>query len=291
MNRLRFASQSGRTIAVDSVAVEIAAAPAAPTASIAFPGAVGQGAVSTGGRGGDVYRVTNLSDYGNADPVIAGSLRDAIESATGPRTIVFDVGGALELARPLEIVDKANLTIAGQTSPSGVTVYGYNTLLQRADDVIIRQMRFRTGDFNAIGNATGNMDLLPEAADAIEIVESNRVILDSVSTSWSMDETLSVTRSKDVTVQNSIISEGLDDGFHSSGPHSRGSLVRGELTPAEQAAGTGGITFFGNLWAQQDRRSPGVGGDEVDPTLNADVNIVNNVISVVPKTRHFSSLL
>jgi len=275
-DRVRMSSSGGISMAVDSVAVDISTAPALPTATIAFPGAVGQGAASTGGRGGDVYRVTNLSDYDAGDPAIAGSLRDAIESAAGPRTIVFDVGGALELSRTLNVT-KDNLTLAGQTSPSGITLYGYPTVI-RSEDVIIRQMRFRTGDFNATGNATGNMDLDPQAADAIAVFSANRVILDSVSTSWSMDETLSVTGSKDVTVQNSIISEGLDASFHPSGNHSMGSLVRGDLTDAEQTAGTGGYTFYGNLWASQGRRSPGLGGNDVDPTRDTDINIVNNVI-------------
>jgi len=104
------------------------------------------------------------------------------------------------------------------------------------------------------------------------------VIVDSVSTSWSIDQTLDIDRAKNVTIQNSIISEGLDDSLHSTGPHSRGSLVRGELTDAEQTAGTGGLTFYGNLWAGNDRRSPGVGGSDTDPTLDTDINIVNNVI-------------
>src|SRR3954454_6599480 len=84
----------------------------------AFPGAVGQGAAATGGRGGDVYHVTNLSDYNEdrGESKIEGSLRHAIRSAKGPRTIVFDVGGAIKLHGTLEI-HKNNLTIAGQTAP------------------------------------------------------------------------------------------------------------------------------------------------------------------------------
>jgi hypothetical protein len=178
----------------------------------AFPGAIGQGSISVGGRGGDVYRVTNLLDYKSSEPAIAGSLRHAISTASGPRTIVFDVGGSLKLSRPLSI-NKDQLTIAGQTSPTGITVWGYPTSLSGVDDVVVRHMRFRTGDFNVMtanpdGSPTnpvggnGNMDLLGDSADGINVTSgSNRVILDHVSASWSLDETLSVTVSKNVTVQ------------------------------------------------------------------------------------------
>ncbi|KAL0563256.1 hypothetical protein V5O48_018819, partial [Marasmius crinis-equi] len=54
---------------------------------LAFPGAEGYGKYARGGRGGKVVKVTTLADSG------AGSLREAVESATGPRTIVFDIGG------------------------------------------------------------------------------------------------------------------------------------------------------------------------------------------------------
>ena len=116
----------------------------------AFPGAVGQGAAATGGRGGDVYHVTNLSDYDDdkGEPKIPGSLRHAIRSAQGPRTIVFDVGGAIKLRAPIEI-HKSKLTIAGQTAPGGITVWGYPMEISKASDVVVRYMRARTGDFNA----------------------------------------------------------------------------------------------------------------------------------------------
>ena len=62
--------------------------------------AEGFGAQAVGGRGGDVYHVTNLNDSG------PGSLREGVRSATGPRTIVFDVSGTIRLR-----LYKGNVTV------------------------------------------------------------------------------------------------------------------------------------------------------------------------------------
>jgi len=259
----------------------------------AFPGAVGQGAVAIGGRGGDVYHVVTLKDYDpkKDEPVVAGSLRYAISSAHGPRTIVFDIGGGIRLHGTLTI-SRRKLTIAGQTAPGGITLWGYPLQVDGASDVIIRYIRVRTGDFNARapkGNDSlhgkGGMDLDAPDANGIGVIHSSRIILDHVSTAWGMDETLSVTHSRDVTVQHSIIAEGLDRSFHPKGPHGYGSLIRGEITPADQDKGVGGYTLYGNLWALNRARNPSVGGEQTlkpgqseSQRRRADVNIVNNVI-------------
>ena len=185
---------------------------------------------------------SHLQDYDpkKDEPAVAGSLRDAISSARGPRTIVFDVGGGIKLHGTLTI-NRSKLTIAGQTAPGGITLWGYPLQVDGASDVIIRFIRVRTGDFNARapnGNDTlhgrGAMDLDAANANGIGVIHSSRIILDHVSTAWGMDETLSVTHSRDVTVQHSIIAEGLDRSFHPKGPHGYGSLIRGEITSADQ---------------------------------------------------------
>jgi hypothetical protein len=157
-------------------------------------------------------------------------------------------------------------------------------------------VRFRTGDFNARAPVTGSVaaaksggngakDVEANTANALDIGRSNRVIVDHVSAAWGMDESLSTTLSRNVTVQHSIIAESLNNSFHPKGPHGYGTLIRGELTPADQKAGIGGYTFFGNLWAHHRARNPSIGGQQrLEPGQSesdrhrTDVNLVNNVI-------------
>ena len=202
----------------------------------AFPGAEGAGRFARGGRGGRVLRVTSLADAG------PGSLRAAVE-ADGPRTIVFDIGGTIRLASPLT-VRRGLVTIAGQTAPGGGITLRDHPLVIAADDVVVRHIRSRLGDESGV------------AADAVSITRGRRIILDHISASWSVDETLSVGSRYDppergiydVTVQWSLISESLNASGHDKGDHGYGSLVRG---------GHGAhMTFHHNLWASHRARMP-----------------------------------
>jgi pectate lyase len=196
----------------------------------AFPGAAGFGAMATGGRGGAIYRVTNLNDSG------AGSFRDAVSQ--GNRIVVFDVGGYITLLSPLSI--KSNITVTGQTAPGeGVGTRGYQVSLSNATNVIVRYMRFRHG-------LTPNQN-----RDGVTIDSGTNLILDHVSVSWGRDENFSINNSVNVTVQNSIISEGLD-------PHSCGGLVQSD-----------GVTLYRNLYAHNKTRNPKVKGRN---------QFVNNVV-------------
>jgi len=218
----------------------------------AFPTAEGFGTGTAGGRGGDVYHVTNLNDSGS------GSLRNGISTAAGPRIIVFDVGGTIELGSML-VVNKSNLTIAGQTAPGGIAVTGFETRIASASDVVIRYVSFRLGDRN-----------IGAVEDSVRLVNANRIVLDHVSTAWGLDETLSVTRCNDITVQHSIVAETLNPANHAYG-----SLVRGNI----DAANPGGYTFHHNLWIHNDRRNPALGSyQEEDKDADLEVELLNNVI-------------
>lgn len=202
----------------------------------AFPGAEGFGAFTQGGRGGRVLKVTNLADAG------PGSLRAAIE-AKGPRIILFETGGTIELQSPL-VIRSPFITLAGQTAPGdGITLKGH-ALVVSTSEVIVRFIRVRPGDISKT------------ETDSISLTAGRNIIIDHCSASWSTDETLSVSQQMTqgerkldlVTVQWSLVSESLDQSVHSKGAHGYGSLVRG-------SAGSR-YSFHHNLWAHHRARLP-----------------------------------
>ncbi len=216
----------------------------------AFPGAEGGGAYSFGGRGGNVYVVTNLNDSG------PGSFRHACEQG-GARIVVFNVAGIIKLKSPV-IIRAPYITIAGQTAPGdGVCIAGESVWID-THDVVVRFMRFRRGetvvtrrDDGLGGNPVGN------------------IMIDHVSASWGLDENMSMYRhvyergsekpqklpTVNVTIQNSIFAEALDTYNHAFG-----STIGGLNS-----------TFMRNLWANNVARNPSIG-------MYGDFGFVNNVV-------------
>jgi len=191
---------------------------------LAFPTAEGSGQFSTGGRGGSVYEVTNLSNSG------PGSIVDGVSS--GNRTIVFRISGTIELG-DLLLSPKSNTTIAGQTAPGdGICLKG-RIYIGAVSNVVIRYIRVRV-DAGA-ANSSG---------DAIDIDKGTNIIIDHVSASYARDEGISCQEeSNNVTVQWCIISEALT--FEN---HSYGSLVRGDYGDEK--------TYHHNLYAHNKGRNP-----------------------------------
>jgi len=225
-----------------------------PQAAIpAFPGAEGGGMFTFGGRGGRVFVVTSLADTG------PGTFREACEAA-GPRVVVFNVAGIIRLESRIRIL-APYITISGATAPGdGVCIAGATVELE-THDVVIRHLRFRRGALDAAdrndsigGNPVGN------------------IMIDHVSASWGLDENMSMYRhmfdhdddpktperklpTVNITIQNSIFSEGLNT-YH----HAFGSTIGGANS-----------TFHHNLWACNTGRNPSVG-------MIHDFTFVNNVL-------------
>jgi pectate lyase len=171
---------------------------------VAFPGAEGYGALTSGGRGGEVYEVINLNDSG------PGSIREAV--SRNHRTVIFRISGNIELKSALKITG-SGVTLAGQTAPGeGICVCDYPTIVE-ADNVIIRYMRFRLGDRYNL------------SSDAFNINDRKQVIVDHCSITWGGDECASWYGNENVTIQWCMIGEGL-----SYLGHSMGGLWGGEST-------------------------------------------------------------
>ena len=177
------------------------------TETIAFPGAEGYGRFAKGGRGGDVYIVTNLNDDG------PGSLRYGIENMNGPRTIVFSVSGTIELKDAINIRD-SNRTIAGQTAPGdGICLKDYGLKFEDVNNIIMRYLRVRMGDQNK-GTSSG--------ADCITSSKIYDVIFDHISAGWGIDAIHDSRVGGNFTLQWSIYGETLHDSIHyEKRPHSK----------------------------------------------------------------------
>ena len=253
----------------------LAPAPAvADKGLVAFPDAQGAAAATPGGRGGKILRVTTLAPSG------PGSLVEALD-ADGPRIVVFEVGGVIDLAKHEIKITRPFLTIAGQTAPSpGVTLIrtGVDVLTH---DVVVRHIRIRTGGAGA--DRTSGW-----APDSISTVNAHNVIIDHCSLTWAIDENLSASGprftgktpddwrdavSRRITFSNNIIAEGLAHSTHPKGEHSKGTLIHDNVND---------ILIVGNLYAHNYERNPLFKG-------GARGMVINNLIyNPGPRAVHYN---
>ncbi len=197
----------------------------------AFPGAEGFGALATGGRGGSVYIVTNLNDTG------PGSFRDAISQPN--RTVVFEVGGTININS--QLVFSNNITVAGQTAPGGIAVYGERVAMSNRSNIIVQHMTFRQGIDS------------PDTDKALGMSNGSNIMLDHISVSWGRWDNLGFTsNSNNITIQNSLISEPIDS-------QNFGALIDSARN----------ITVARNLWVDNYGRNP---------KGKADMQYINNVV-------------
>lgn len=240
-----------RTLGLAVVAVMCLGSPgaAAQSPARAFPEALGWAAATPGGRGGQILRVTTLAAEG------PGSFRAAVE-AQGPRIVVFEVGGVIDLGVKTLTVREPFLTIAGQTAPSpGVTLIR-GGLDIATHDVVVQHLRVRPGEASQAKKSGKDFDSISTQGVSFNI------LIDHNSLTWGTDENLSASgprfvgktpdewragASRAITFSNNIIAESLAYSTHAKIEHSKGSLIHDNVTD---------ILIVGNLYAHNYERNP-----------------------------------
>ena len=223
---------------------------------LAFPGAEGYGRYAQGGRGGVVYHVTSLENYAEGETPIPGTLRYGLKEIQGPRTIVFDVSGIIDLGFEA-IFTPANVTLAGQTAPGkGICIKGSN--INISSDNICRFMRFKHG-YGDTGNAMG-------------MAGADHAIVDHTTTAWGTDETVSGRGAKNISFQYSTIFEALGIADHKNYPsgtnHGYAATIDGRIG-----------SWHHNLLAHCQGRNWSMGGGmDGENRAIGQMDIFNNVV-------------
>jgi len=217
-------------------------------ASLRLPASLTGWASTSGGLGGPILRVRSLEGSG------PGTLRDAL-NRDGPRIIVFEVSGIIDLGHQNIVVTNPYVTIAGQTAPEpGITLIR-GGLEIRTHDVIVRHIRVRPGAAGFLARSGWEVDGLTTTA-------AHDVVIDQCSFSWATDENLSASggrfvggddvdswrrhTSRRITFSRNLISEALSHSSHAKGEHSKGTLIHDNCTD---------IMIVGNIFAHNRERN------------------------------------
>ena len=244
--------RGGTATAAVTVAISPTPDPSAPLA--AFPGAEGFGAYATGGRDGSVIYVTNLNAAG------PGSLQWAIDQP-GARYILFKVSGLIDTQIHLT---NGDVTIAGQTSPGGITIRGlvtdetpYQDQTVRApedfaENWILQHIRIRPG-------ATGPAD------DGLRLRYTRNAIVDHVSIGNAVDEAIEISYSNNITVQNTLLAETV--GGHAF----YGGILMNYSNPA-YGFGLDNVSLHHNVFNRIEGRLP-EGSRESAAAANSFMNL------------------
>ncbi|WJS92778.1 T9SS type A sorting domain-containing protein [Flavobacterium johnsoniae] len=220
-------------------------------AQLAFPDAEGYGRFARGGRGGKVVVVTNLDDSG------PGSFREAVTNDIGPRTIVFNTSGIIQLQSRL-VLSQPYVTVAGQTAPGKGICIRSAPFGVTGNDAIVQNLRVRIG--------------AGPTFDGMGLTGADNSIIDHCSISWTIDESFSSRSGKNITLQKTLISEALNAANHQNYPagteHGYAATIGGDIG-----------SFHHNLLAHCYGRNWSLGGGlDGSGAYAGRMDITNNVV-------------
>ncbi|KRD58365.1 pectate lyase [Flavobacterium sp. Root935] len=220
-------------------------------AQLAFPEAEGYGRFARGGRGGKIVAVTNLNDSG------PGSFREAVTNDIGPRTIIFNTSGIIQLQSRL-VLSQPYVTVAGQTAPGKGICIRSAPFGVTGNDAVVQNLRVRLG--------------AGPTFDGMGLTGADNSIIDHCSISWTIDESFSSRSGKNITLQKTLISEALNAANHQNYPtgteHGYAATIGGDIG-----------SFHHNLLAHCYGRNWSLGGGlDGSGAYTGRMDITNNVV-------------
>ncbi|WP_408958565.1 RICIN domain-containing protein [Natrinema sp. 74] len=180
------------------------------------------------------------------------AVKDAFQTS-GPRLVVFETSGTIDLENDSLAITEDKCWVAGQTAPSPGITFIKGAVQIDANDCVVQHIRSRIGPGD--GSIQGN--------DAFNTQDGTRNnVVDHVTATWAVDECLSVGYdTQNTTVINSLIYEGLWNPYGDEADHNYGSLI---------GDGASNVTLAGNVWAKCRARLPRL-------KANTETVIVNNL--------------
>ena len=230
---------------------------------LAFAGAEGFGRCTSGGRGGPVIPVSTLEDSG------PGSFRQCVEATSGPRQCRLTVSGTASL---LDDVTIRHPFVTIEPDPGVQFAIKNGGLVVRASETIIRHLRIRPGAYlwvNKGRNANGITYMSTETGGG-----TANHLCDHCSVSWGTDDLIAVIFGVDnVTIQDSILSEGLTSGPGCNNCGSRGLLIGNNAKR---------VSVIRTLNAHNFIRFPNASSGDIDFINNVDYNGNGSSAQIAP---------
>lgn len=199
--------------------------------------------------------------------------REALEAATsvpGPRVVVFETSGTIDLGAENLNIRNDKCWIAGQTAPSpgitlvrgGVWIYG--------DDSVVQHIRVRPG---TAGQDTGWQP------DAIEIADDTKNnVVDHCTGTWSVDENINAGYDTvNSTISNCLVAEPLNEATHAKGQHGYNSIVGNRAK---------NVALMGNVWAYSTDRNPRLKKGTETVVVNNFIHHYHDGMWADPDTKH-----
>jgi regulation of enolase protein 1 (concanavalin A-like superfamily) len=201
--------------------------------------------------------------------------REALAAATsipGPRVVVFETSGTIDLGAEDLNVRNDQCWIAGQTAPSpGVTLIRGGVWLY-GNDCVVQHIRVRPG---TAGMERGD-GWQPDAIEAADDTSGN--VIDHCTGTWSIDENINVGYdTSDSTISNCLIAEPLNDATHTKGEHGYNSII------GDRAKN---VTAVGNVYALGTDRNPRLKQGTETAIVNNYLHHYSDGMWADPETRH-----